>query len=82
MIMEMYAIKDELNGYTTPIPFASQEIAERYFKDQMIGNPTLKNSPKDFSLWKMGTFDTEAGNYINEPNGNKLIQRGENYADI
>lgn len=81
MILEMYSIKDELNGYTTPIPMVSEEIAERYFKDQMLGNVTMKNSPKDFSLWKMGTFDTEAGNFINEPGGMKLIQRGENYAD-
>lgn len=81
MMLEMYSIKDELNGYTTPIPIMSKELAKRYFKDQVIGNVTMKNSPKDFSLWKMGTFDTEAGNYINEPNGNQLIVRGESYAD-
>lgn len=81
MILEMYAIKDELNGFTTPIPINTEEIAKRYFKDQMIGNPTMNNSKEDFSLWKMGTFDTESGTYIGLPNGNVLIERGKNYAD-
>ena len=81
MIFEMYAIKDELNGFMPPLPIASKEIAERYFKDQMLGNPTMTNSPKDFSIWKIGTYDTEAGNFISIPNGNELIQRGENYAN-
>lgn len=81
MILEMYAIKDELNGFTTPIPINTEEIAKRYFKDQMLGNPTMKNSKEDFSLWKMGTFDTESGTYIGLPNGNVLIERGKNYGD-
>lgn len=81
MILNMYSIKDELNGFTTPIPFMSEELAKRYFRDQYEGNPTIKNSPKDFSIWKMGTFDTEAGNYIGEPNGNQLIERAENYGN-
>lgn len=81
MILEMYAIKDELNGFTTPIPINTEEIAKRYFKDQMLGNPTMTNSKEDFSLWKMGTFDTESGTYIGLPNGNVLIERGKNYGD-
>ena len=52
MIMKMYAIKDELNGFTPPIPMMSEEIAKRYFKDQYEGNVTIKNSPKDFSIWE------------------------------
>lgn len=81
MIMEMYAIKDELNGFTCPIPIAGEEIAKRYFKDQMIGNVTMKNSKEDFSLWKMGTFDSESGTFMALPNGNELVERGKNYVD-
>lgn len=77
MIMKMYAIKDELNGYTTPIPFMSEELTKRYFKDQYIGNPTINNSPKDFSIWEVGEYDTETGNYNNQEH--KLIERAENY---
>ena len=51
MILEMYAIKDELNGFTTPIPFMKEELAKRYLKDQYETNPTVKNSPDDFSIW-------------------------------
>lgn len=79
MIMQMYSIKDELNGYTTPIPFMSEDIAKRYFWDQYQGNPTINNSPKDFSLWNMGTFDTDSGTFIGHVDGNKLIERAENY---
>lgn len=80
MTMDMYCIKDELNGYTTPIPFMSEELAKRYFKDQYLGNPTVKNSPKDFSIWYTGVFDTEKGDYINAKE-HRLIERAENYGN-
>lgn len=78
MIIEMYAMKDELNGYTSPIPFMSEELAKRYLKDQVMSNPTVKNTPKDFSIWAIGSYDTETGEYMNLPE-NKLIERAENY---
>lgn len=81
MIMDMYAIKDELNGYTVPIPFMSEEIAKRYLKDQYMGNPTIKNSAEDFSLWKIGTFNSESGTFIMTPNGLELVERAKNYAN-
>lgn len=81
MIMEMYSIKDELNGYTTPIPMQSEEIAKRYFKDQYLGNPTVKNSPEDFSIWHMGTFDTETGEYTQTKQSIKLLERAKNYGE-
>lgn len=81
MILAMYAIKDELNGFTTPIPFMSEELAKRYFKDQYIGNPTVHNSPKDFSLWNVGSWDGASGTYLQPEEGNKLIERAENYGN-
>lgn len=77
MIYSMYSIKDELNGYTTPIPMLSDNIAKRYFKDQIMGNPTMGNTPEDFSIWKMGTFDTESGTYIQKADDIKLLERGK-----
>lgn len=79
MILEMYAMKDELNGFTTPIPFMTEEIAKRYLKDQVLGNPTVKNTSEDFSLWKIGTWDSESGTFIMEPNGPHLVERAKNY---
>ena len=77
MKIEMYSIKDELNGYTVPIPILSEDLAKRYFKDQILGNPTMKNSKEDFSIWHMGKFDQETGVYQSE--NPKLIERGKNY---
>lgn len=79
MILEMYALKDELNGFTAPIPFMNEELAKRYLKDQYMSNPTVKNTPEDFSLWKLGDFDTELGRMI--PEEPKLIERSKNYAE-
>lgn len=76
----MYAIKDELNGYTAPIPIMSDDIAKRYFREQYNGNPTIKSSAKDFSIWRTGIFDTETGKYEAE-NENVLIERAEQYAE-
>lgn len=77
MIYNMYSIKDELNGYTTPIPITNDELAKRYFKEQVMTNQTIKNSKEDFSIWKMGGFNTETGEYKNY--NQKLIERAKNY---
>lgn len=79
MKLAMYAIKDELNGFTTPIPFMSEELVKRYMKDQYEGNPTIKNNPEDFSIWHLGEYDTETGIYENNTTGPKLIERAKNY---
>ena len=77
MILKMYAIKDELNGFTTPIPFMKEELAKRYLKDQYETNPTVKNTPDDFAIYKIGDYDTELGRMI--PEEPKLIERAKNY---
>lgn len=79
MIMSMYSIKDELNGFTTPIPMSSEEVAKRYFKDQIIGNPTLTNSKEDFSLYYMGGFDTEVGIFAQGDKEPKFICKATDY---
>ena len=73
MILDMYSIKDTLNGFTPPIPIQNEESAKRYMKDQVLGNVTLKNSHEQFSLWKMGTFDSESGPFIMNPTGVELV---------
>lgn len=77
MILQMYALKDELNGYTAPIPMPNEEMAKRYLKDQAMSNPTVSNTPGDFSIWYLGEFDTELGRMI--PNEVKLIERAGSY---
>ena len=43
-----------------------------------MSNPTVKNTPKDFSIWMIGEYDIETGIFKQE-HENKLIERAENY---
>lgn len=76
MIWDMYAIKDELQGFTTPIPLANDDMAIRYFREQQKNNPTISNEPGDFSIWAMGEFDTETGKFTQKKNEPELLERG------
>lgn len=78
MILTMYALKDELNGFTSPIPFMSEELAKRYLKDQATENPTIRNNPEDFSLWRMGAYDSETGTF-QQAHGIELVERAKSY---
>lgn len=77
MILKLYALKDELNGFTSPIPFTNEEMAKRYLKDQYSSNPTVKNTPQDFSIWRVGEYETENGELTGEEP--TLIERANNY---
>ena len=74
MMYEMYAIKDELSGFTTPIPFIDCENAKRYFRTQLEDNIYMKYNKKDYSLWYTGLFDEKDG--IFKSVGPELIERG------
>lgn len=73
MTLPMYAIKDELNGFAPPIPMANDDVAKRYFREMLQGNSTMKIEPKDFSIWAIGSFDTETGETENNV---ILLERG------
>lgn len=75
MTLEMYAIKDELNGFAPPIPLPNEETAKRYFKEMLKTNATMQIQPNDFSIWYVGEFYTETGMLTNETDI-KLIERG------
>ena len=78
MILECYSIKDELNGFTVPIPLVSEEVAKRYFHDQLKENICMKNQPADFSLWYLGQFDTATGAMTSNEETKRLLERGVN----
>lgn len=61
MTLNLYSLKDELNGFAPPIPFNNDEIAKRYFKEMCAENITIKHSPEDFSIWKIGEFHSQSG---------------------
>lgn len=78
LVLKLYAIKDELNGFAPPIPFNNDEIAKRYFKEMCQENITLRISPKDFSIWKIAEYDTANGTITT--NNPILLERGETKA--
>lgn len=62
----IYSVRDEMVGkYHNPTFIAegehSEEEAIRIFKMSVNGNPLWNNSPNDFTLYQIGTFDDETG---------------------
>lgn len=61
MIMQLYSIKDRLQGFIPPVPFANEQIAQRWYKEMLSENLTMKMSPEDFALYYMGEWDSDTG---------------------
>lgn len=74
MIFNLYSIKDELSGYGAPVPIETEEESKRYFRLQQETSPMIKNNPGDFSIWHVGTFESDTGEITaTVPN---LVERG------
>lgn len=78
--VRLYSIKDRHTGFTPPIPMDNDDYAKRYFKTQVLENPTIKNTPEDFTLWCMGEFNFKTGELTK--NQIELIEKGETYVSI
>lgn len=61
--MEMYSIKDRLQNFIPPVPFANEQIAQRWYKEMLSENLTMRMSPADFGLWKLGEWDSDTGKW-------------------
>ena len=57
MEFNLYAIKDELSAYTMPMAMEKDELAKRHFRNQLAGNEIMKNSKKDFSIYRIWNID-------------------------
>lgn len=67
MKFDVYAVKDELQGkYKTPAYVTKEEEIIRNFKWQVNETPIWKSNPADFTLWKLGTFDDESGQFVSD----------------
>lgn len=71
MICECYSVKDELNGsYHNPMFLQTGETTEReairIFKSTINNTPIWKDTPQDFTLYYLGAFDTNTGEFRNE----------------
>jgi len=78
MIFNLYAVKDELSEYASPITIQDDEQAKRYFREMCINNKMISNNPEDFSLWLVGNFSTVSGEV--QPTKPRLIIRAKSFA--
>lgn len=77
MMFNLYAIKDELSEFASPLPIEDDAQAKRFFIYKVTTEPLMKDNPKDFSIWKIGSYDSLTGRIIAcEPN---LIERGKKH---
>lgn len=69
MLKHIYAIRDYKVGYTNLIVEDNEDVAIRSLKMALRSPDTLfYNEPKDFALFRLGTYNTETGDIIpNEP---------------
>lgn len=64
MIVGLYAIKDELSGFTPPVVCKDKENAIRYFRYRVSTEEMMKMNPEDFSIWEVGSMDTDKGTLV------------------
>ena len=62
MVYPIYSINDALVGFQTPTIQNNDAVAMRNFKEAFSDVGT----PADFSLFKIGAFDTDTGEIIPE----------------
>lgn len=61
MLKFFYSIKDELVGFNDPILMVNDSIAIRVFTSSVNTIDELKNNAKDYSLYCLGSFDSDTG---------------------
>lgn len=64
MIYGIYCVRDLKSGFTAPMLDLNDDVAIRNFKDSCLNvklNPSMFYNPADYSLYKLGEYDTEAG---------------------
>ena len=72
----IYCIKDNINGFMTPTLDNNDPSAVRNFANAMTNTKSLfYTHPSDFSLYKVGEFDTDSG-IIDSYNSPVFIETG------
>lgn len=59
----IYSVRDEANGYVGPQIFPNDYAATRSFHSAVKNDSGINAFPADFSLYKLGDFDTDVGIY-------------------
>lgn len=61
MIYPLFAIRDIKVGFMSPNADQSEQSAIRNFAYAVNSEGLMNYSPKDFDLYKVGSFDSETG---------------------
>lgn len=61
MTVNLYAIRDKLNGFAPPVVMPNDETAKRWYNDMCSENPTIGNNKEDFAVHFIGKMNTETG---------------------
>lgn len=69
MIYPVYSMKDELIGFGLPQVNINDNVAIRDFREKMKN----ENHAGDYSLFKIGTYDTDTGSFISNV---EFLERG------
>lgn len=68
MIYNVYAIRDIKTGFMTPTFDVNDQTAIRNFSHAVVNSDTVLFSyAKDFSLYRLGTYDSDTGSLVPEP---------------
>lgn len=76
MIFGVYSIRDALTGFMAPVCELSDAVAVRNFSSAVSdGRPgqVMHFRPSDFSLYRIGDFDSESGSIVSFPVPSLLI---------
>lgn len=83
MIMQLYAMKDELTGFMSPLAEVNDDVALRNWKYAVFESSSIKAAPADYALYMLGAYDTETGMIIPEKvpkcllRANSIVKKGE-----
>ena len=75
MMFKMYAIKDELSEFASPLAIQDDAQAKRYFRYEVSKTKLMSDNPEDFSIWEVGDFDSETGVVMGKTP--KLVERAK-----
>ncbi|UPW41040.1 nonstructural protein [Sigmofec virus UA08Rod_5692] len=82
MILGVYSLRDALSGFLSPTFESNDQVAYRNFEHVVLeGGSLLSSHAADYTLMKIGTFDSETGQLVSlDPpetivNGNSILLR-------
>lgn len=81
MIVKLYSVRDKLTGFTGPIAFNEDRVAERWFMSFCRGKKEQElTDAKYYDLYHIGSFDTEKGTIEALPESQLiLVKEGEQF---